>query len=212
MSSPSLVVPLKNSTFTTLPSASLASAVRFRLAGAVKLLISIFIIIAIGLLTYGFKHGFINVLSAIGLFLLGWFIFTFLEYMAHRYLFHMDTDTEIKKNIQYTFHGNHHEYPKDKDRLAMPPIMSLFIASLFFFVFKLIFGTFVFGIVSGLLFGYAIYLFVHYAVHAYAPPKNFLKTLWIHHSIHHYKDDDRAFGVSSPLWDWVFGTMPERHK
>ena len=174
--------------------------------------ISIFIIIAIGLLTYGFKHGFINVLSAIGLFLLGWFMFTFLEYMAHRYLFHMDTDTEIKKNIQYTFHGNHHDYPKDKDRLAMPPIMSLFIASLFFFIFKLIFGTFVFGIVSGLLFGYAIYLFVHYAVHAYAPPKNFLKTLWIHHSIHHYKNDDKAFGVSSPLWDWVFGTMPERHK
>jgi 4-hydroxysphinganine ceramide fatty acyl 2-hydroxylase len=174
--------------------------------------ISIFIIISIGLLTYGFKHGFINVLSAIGLFLLGWFMFTFLEYMAHRYLFHMDTDTEIKKNIQYTFHGNHHDYPKDKDRLAMPPIMSLFIASLFFFIFKLIFGTFVFGIVSGLLFGYAIYLFVHYAVHAYAPPKNFLKTLWIHHSIHHYKNDDKAFGVSSPLWDWVFGTMPERHK
>ena len=174
--------------------------------------ISIFIIIAIGLLTYGFIHGFINVLSAIGLFLLGWFMFTFLEYMAHRYLFHMDTDTEIKKNIQYTFHGNHHDYPKDKDRLAMPPIMSLFIASLFFFIFKLIFGTFVFGIVSGLLFGYAIYLFVHYAVHAYAPPKNFLKTLWIHHSIHHYKNDDKAFGVSSPLWDWVFGTMPERHK
>jgi 4-hydroxysphinganine ceramide fatty acyl 2-hydroxylase len=174
--------------------------------------ISIFIIIAIGLLTYGFIHGFINVLSAIGLFLLGWFMFTFLEYMAHRYLFHMDTDTEIKKNIQYTFHGNHHDYPKDKDRLAMPPIMSLFIASLFFFIFKLIFGTFVFGIVSGLLFGYAIYLFVHYAVHAYAPPKNFLKTLWIHHSIHHYKNDDKAFGVSSPLWDWVFGTMPERNK
>jgi 4-hydroxysphinganine ceramide fatty acyl 2-hydroxylase len=174
--------------------------------------ISIFIIISIGLLTYGFKHGFINVLSAIGLFLLGWFMFTFLEYMAHRYLFHMDTDTEIKKNIQYTFHGNHHDYPKDKDRLAMPPIMSLFIASLFFFIFKLIFGTFVFGIVSGLLFGYAIYLFVHYAVHAFAPPKNFLKTLWIHHSIHHYKNDDKAFGVSSPLWDWVFGTMPERHK
>jgi 4-hydroxysphinganine ceramide fatty acyl 2-hydroxylase len=174
--------------------------------------ILIFIVIAAGLIIYGLQNGFITVLSAIALFFTGWFIFTFFEYIAHRYLFHMDTDTELKKNVQYTFHGNHHEYPKDKERLAMPPIMSLFIASLFFFIFKLVFGQFVFGIVSGFLFGYAIYLFVHYAVHAYAPPKNFLKTLWIHHSIHHYKDDDKAFGVSSPLWDWILGTMPERKK
>jgi len=174
--------------------------------------ISIFILISIGLITYGFIHGFITVLSAIGLFFIGWFIFTFVEYMAHRYLFHMNTDTDIKKDIQYKFHGVHHDYPKDKDRLAMPPFVSLFIASVFFFIFKLIFGQFVFGIVSGFLFGYALYLFVHYAVHAFAPPKNFLKTLWINHSIHHYKDDNAAYGVSSPLWDYILGTMPTRNK
>jgi len=174
--------------------------------------ISIFILISVSLIIYGYSHGFITVLSAIGLFVIGWFIFTFVEYMAHRHLFHMDTDTNIKKDIQYKFHGVHHEYPKDKDRLAMPPIVSLFLASVFFFIFKLIFGQFVFGIVSGFLFGYALYLFVHYAVHAYAPPKNFLKVLWINHGIHHYKDDNIAYGVSSPLWDWILGTMPTRNK
>ena len=174
--------------------------------------ISIFIIIATGLIIYGLLNGFLNVLSAVGLFFVGWLIFSLIEYLAHRHVFHMETDTPMKKNIQYTFHGNHHDFPKDKDRLAMPPIVSLFIASFLFFTFKLIFGQFVFGIVAGLLFGYALYLFVHYAVHAYAPPKNFLKTLWIHHSIHHYKDPNRAYGVSTPLWDWVFGTMPERKK
>jgi len=174
--------------------------------------VSLFIIIAIALTAYGFKHGFLNVLSAIGLFLAGWFIWTFLEYIAHRHVFHLHPDTEIKKSIQYTVHGNHHEYPKDKDRLAMPPILSLLLGTMFFFIFKLIFGQFVFGIVSGLLFGYAIYLFIHYAVHAYAPPKNFLKYLWFHHSIHHYKEDDRAFGVTTPFWDWVFRTMPERKR
>ncbi|AMM51192.1 fatty acid hydroxylase [Rufibacter sp. DG15C] len=172
--------------------------------------ITIFLVIATGLLIYGFQYGFIDVLSAVGLFLAGWLMFSLVEYLAHRFIFHMETDTELKKNIQYTFHGNHHDYPKDKTRLAMPPIVSLFIASFFFFVFKLIFGTLVFGLVAGFLFGYALYLFVHYAVHAYAPPKNFLKTLWIHHSIHHYKDSERAYGVSSPLWDYILGTMPER--
>ena len=176
----------------------------------ISLPISIFIVIAIGLIYYGITYSFISVLEAIGFFLLGWLIFSLIEYCAHRFVFHMDTDTPTKARIQYTFHGNHHEYPKDKERLAMPPIVSLFIASFFFFVFKLIFGQFVFGVVAGLLFGYAMYLFVHYAVHAYAPPKNFLKQLWIHHSIHHYKDPNVAYGVSSPLWDYILGTMPKR--
>ena len=28
-----------------------------------------------------------------------------------------------------------------------------------------------------------------------------------HHGIHHYRNPDRGYGVSSPLWDYVFGTM-----
>ena len=176
----------------------------------IALPISIFIAIAMGLIYYGIMYSFIGVLEAVTLFFTGWLLFSLLEYIAHRFLFHMETDTPAKARIQYTFHGNHHDFPKDKERLAMPPILSVFISSLLFFVFKLVFGQFVFGILAGVLFGYAMYLLVHYAVHAYAPPKNFLKTLWIHHSIHHYKDPNVAYGVSSPLWDYVLGTMPKR--
>lgn len=178
----------------------------------IALPIFIFIAISVGLIYYGLTYGFIDIAEAIGLFFLGWFIFSLMEYAAHRFIFHMDTDTPAKARIQYTFHGNHHDFPKDKERLAMPPIVSVLIASFLFFVFKLIFGQFVFGVVAGMLFGYAMYLLVHYAVHAFAPPKNFLKTLWIHHSIHHYKDPEVAYGVSSPLWDYLLGTMPKRTK
>jgi len=178
----------------------------------IALPISIFIVIAIGLIAYGLTYGFIGVAEAIALFFMGWLVFSLLEYSAHRFLFHMNTDTPVKARIQYTFHGNHHEFPKDKERLAMPPIVSVLVASLLFFVFKLLFGQLVFGLVAGMLFGYAMYLWVHYAVHAYAPPKNFLKTLWVHHSIHHYKDPTVAYGVSSPLWDYVLGTMPKRSR
>jgi 4-hydroxysphinganine ceramide fatty acyl 2-hydroxylase len=178
----------------------------------IALPISIFIFIAAGLFTYGLFYGFISLAEAVMLFLAGWLIFSFLEYCAHRFIFHMETDTAIKERIQYTFHGNHHEFPKDKERLAMPPIVSVLIASLLFFIFKLFFGPLVFGLVAGILFGYAMYLFVHYAVHAYAPPKNIFKTLWIHHSIHHYKDSTVAYGVSSPLWDYILRTMPKKSK
>lgn len=174
--------------------------------------ISIFLTIAVGLVYYGITHSFISIFEAIGFFFLGWFIFTLIEYLAHRYVFHMDTDTPLKARIQYLFHGNHHDFPKDKKRLAMPPVVSILYASAFFFIFKVIFGTFVFGVVAGVLFGYAMYLLVHYIVHAYPPPKNIFKQLWINHSIHHYKDHDKAFGVSSPLWDYILGTMPKRSK
>jgi sterol desaturase/sphingolipid hydroxylase (fatty acid hydroxylase superfamily) len=73
-------------------------------------------------------------------------------------------------------------------------------------------GDFVFAFLPGFLVGYASYLGVHYMVHAYQPPKNFLKTLWINHSIHHYKDGEIVFGVSSPLWDYIYGTMKEKPK
>ncbi len=60
---------------------------------------------------------------------------------------------------------------------------------------------------EGFLVGYASHLAVHYLVHAYPPPKNFFKALWVNHSVHHYKDGEVVFGVSSPLWDYIYGTM-----
>jgi sterol desaturase/sphingolipid hydroxylase (fatty acid hydroxylase superfamily) len=122
----------------------------------------------------------------------------------------MKPNSEIKKRIQYNMHGIHHEFPKDKGRLAMPPILSIILAVLFFGIFYLLMDTGVFGFLPGMLTGYASYLLVHYIVHIYSPPKNFFKYLWINHSIHHYKNNKVAFGVSSPLWDYVFNTIPTK--
>jgi sterol desaturase/sphingolipid hydroxylase (fatty acid hydroxylase superfamily) len=141
-------------------------------------------------------------------FLAGLISFTWVEYQVHRRVFHLPATSMRKKRFQYTVHGVHHDYPKDKSRLAMPPILSLSVATLLLLVFKFVMGDYVFVFLPGFLTGYAAYLLVHYMVHAYAPPPNFLRILWIHHSIHHYKDSKKAFGVSSPLWDYVYGTMP----
>ena len=174
----------------------------------IALPVSIFALTTLLSLYYGFTHGFLTGLSALGLFLAGWLLFTFAEYAVHRYLYHLPANTERRARFQYTMHGVHHEFPKDKTRLAMPPIVTVFVASLLFFIFRLVFGTWAFGILAGFTFGYALYLFVHYAIHAYAPPRNFLKVWWTHHSQHHYRQDEIAFGVSSTLWDHIIGTMP----
>jgi sterol desaturase/sphingolipid hydroxylase (fatty acid hydroxylase superfamily) len=170
--------------------------------------ISLFIGISAGLIYYGAVSTNLAVWQLIVLFFVGLFVFSFVEYNVHRRIFHMEPDTPRKAKIQYTIHGVHHEYPKDKDRLAMPPLLSLAISSALGGILYLIMGDYMFGFLPGFLTGYATYLFVHYAVHAFAPPKNFLKVLWVNHGIHHYKDHNKAFGVSSPLWDWVFRTLP----
>jgi sterol desaturase/sphingolipid hydroxylase (fatty acid hydroxylase superfamily) len=49
-------------------------------------------------------------------------------------------------------------------------------------------------------------------VHIFKPPRNFLKALWRNHSIHHYKDDSILFGVSSPIWDYVYRSLPGKQE
>ena len=137
----------------------------------IALPVGIFAATAILSLYYGLTHGFMSGASALGLFMVGLLGFTFVEYAVHRYLYHLPATTENRAKLQYTMHGVHHEYPKDKTRLAMPPIITVFVSSLLFFIFRLSFGSYAFGLLAGFTFGYATYLFVHYAIHAYAPPK-----------------------------------------
>ena len=137
----------------------------------------------------------------------GMFFWSFMEYILHRFAFHHHPNTERGKRINYVLHGNHHEYPRDKERLFMPAVPSLIIASGFFFLFYLVMGKYVFPFFPGFMLGYLVYGSMHYAIHAWNPPFKWMKGLWRNHHLHHYKHADMGFGVSSTLWDHIFGTM-----
>ncbi len=172
----------------------------------------IFIVYSGALLYWSITQTSLTPLVSVFMFVLGTLAFTWLEYIVHRWVFHMKTYSAIRAKWQYMIHGVHHEFPKDKDRLAMPPLLSITISTVLLLLLKVVLGDLVFAFLPGFLVGYAAYLSIHYMVHAYQPPKNFLKALWINHSIHHYKDGEIIFGVSSPLWDYIYGTMKEtRH-
>jgi sterol desaturase/sphingolipid hydroxylase (fatty acid hydroxylase superfamily) len=174
--------------------------------------ITLYLLLSAGLLYYAFRYTILPGMYIPFLFFSGFLTFTLIEYLMHRYLFHMKPDKKWKRIIQYNLHGVHHEFPKDKERLAMPPLVSILLAGALFVIFWAMMNTKVFGFLPGVMTGYASYLFVHYIVHAYPPPANWFKILWVNHSIHHYKDSTVVFGVSSPLWDYVFGTMPKKGK
>lgn len=150
----------------------------------------------------------------VGLFTVGLFFWTFAEYMLHRYVFHWVTEAKWSQRFHFIMHGSHHQYPRDKERLLMPPVPGILMGSVLFGLFYVVFWVFgapklTFGFFPGFFTGYLLYSFVHRATHVMRPPKRF-KKLWMHHSLHHYRYPDKAFGVSNTLWDRVFGTMPPK--
>ncbi len=153
-------------------------------------------------------------LSFIGLFVFGLVFWTFAEYILHRFLFHWVSESRIIQRFHFIVHGSHHLYPKDKERMLMPPVPGLLMGTILFGIFYLIFFLFGFSIYTwaffpGFFLGYLMYSFLHRAIHVNKAPKKF-DYPWRHHILHHYKYPDKAFGVSNTFWDHVFGTMPPK--
>ncbi len=144
-------------------------------------------------------------------FVLGWLTWSLTEYWVHRIVYHIHTKNKLLLKIQHLGHGIHHQYPTDPERLAMPPLPAIALISVFFGVFYLIMGWYAFAFFPGFLIGYMLYIALHYAQHRFKAPKfKPLNRLWKFHAQHHYKfPETKAFGVSTRLWDWVFGTMPD---
>ena len=138
---------------------------------------------------------------------IGLAIWTITEYLLHRFIFHYKPSSKIGKKLHFIFHGVHHDYPKDSKRLVMPPSVSIPLATLFYFLFDAAFGSMLVSpFFAGFLVGYLFYDITHYAIHHFNMKSKFWLAIKNHHMLHHYKYDDKGFGVSQPLWDHVFKT------
>ena len=156
----------------------------------------------------------IPVLSFIGLSVFALFFWTLVEYLLHRYVFHLISEDKFVQRFHFIMHGSHHLFPRDSERLLMPPVPGIIMATILFSIFYTLFSLlgvpiYTWGFFPGFFLGYLLYSFLHRATHVVRPTKRF-KFLWRHHSLHHYKYPNKAFGVSNTLWDRVFGTMPPK--
>ena len=173
---------------------------------------SIYLPVIVGMFFYSYKILHVGFVSMISLFVIGIFSWTFFEYLIHRFLFHFISENKEAMKVIYILHGNHHEYPRDKERLFMPPIPSMILAIaifsiVYFFFFTLGIPERSFCFFSGFLLGYLLYGSMHYAIHAWKPPLKSMKSLWRNHHLHHYSDEHKGFGVSTTFWDRLFDTM-----
>ena len=143
----------------------------------------------------------------LGLFISGLFVWTLTEYVLHRFIFHWVPPGKWGERLHFIWHGVHHDYPNDQLRLVLPPGVSVPLSILFYGLFSFLLDTpSVYPFFSGFMLGYLCYDMMHYAMHHL----RWNNVMWLkiknHHMLHHYQEHDKGFGVSNPLWDYVFNT------
>ena len=170
-------------------------------------------VIAIMLFVSHIKFGYSLVYIAL-IFGSGMLFWTFFEYLLHRFIFHYEPNSEFGKKMHFIFHGVHHDYPRDKKRLVMPPSASIPLAALFYFLFSLVLEKeLLFAFFPGFILGYLVYDMLHYAMHHHNFKSGILKRIKQHHMLHHYQDESKGYGVSSSLWDIVLKSdFPKKTK
>ncbi len=159
--------------------------------------------------------GYVTAAQAVGRVLVGWFIWTLVEYLLHRFLFHYHPKTERFKRVFFLAHGVHHAQPLCRTRLVMPPVISIPLGLAFFGIFHLVFGVIIARprwfspVFAGFIIGYIVYDVMHYTLHHARGRNAYLLMCRRQHMQHHGACPGMRFGVSSPVWDYVFGTMPK---
>ena len=108
---------------------------------------------------------------------------------------------------QQVIHGIHHDYPWDRDRLVMPPTVTALLAAAVWFGFRFL-GAAEHAWMAGVVSGYVWYDLTHYYLHHAAPTTAFGKWLRRYHLVHHFQTPEVRYGITTPLWDYVFRTYP----
>src|SRR5207302_343757 len=135
----------------------------------------------------------------------GWLTWTFIEYVIHRFWMHHKTADHGRSISQG--HQHHHHHPSElqvntRQRIYM---LMILIGSCLVAIWLHNYFTFITGICIGML----GYMHLHKFLHTRAADR-FFKRLLRYHIYHHCKYPDTCFGVSTTLWDNMFGTVPPK--
>ncbi len=131
-----------------------------------------------------------------------------LEYVMHRLFFHVAPVPPRRVHP----HTGHHGHPDDRGRIPTPLWLSLPIAVLIWALARPALGSWERAslVMAGLLTGYLLYEILHYRIHTAPAPGPLLQRWRAYHFHHHFQDERRAFGVSTPLWDAFLFTLPRK--
>jgi sterol desaturase/sphingolipid hydroxylase (fatty acid hydroxylase superfamily) len=127
--------------------------------------------------------------------------FSFVEYALHRWVFHS------RLPIWGELHASHHRDPRQP--AALPFWFSAVSAPAFFWLLTRWSSAFVAHFVLcgffAAYFGYGVLHHLEHAIRIKALPFSWLRGIWAAHAVHHGRANEN-FGVTTSLWDRVFGT------
>ena len=132
-----------------------------------------------------------------------------IEYWLHRLVFHFDAQSEKGREFVYAMHLSHHAHPKGLDDLFASLRLSLPLALCYCLLAWALTGSWqaMVYLFIGLMAGYFSYEFLHYQAHHHTPRLRLLRYLKKYHMLHHHQTSALRFGVSSPVFDYLFGTF-----
>jgi sterol desaturase/sphingolipid hydroxylase (fatty acid hydroxylase superfamily) len=136
----------------------------------------------------------------------GLFIWSFIEYVMHRFAFHFKFKNEKLKNLHAIFHLSHHQFMHDKRKYQTLMVLSFPSAVLYYYLLKSLLGMYAEPVFTGMIIGYVFYEFTHYSTHSMKMDSILVRHLKQHHMHHHFLDSEKNFGVTSAFWDIVFRT------
>jgi 4-hydroxysphinganine ceramide fatty acyl 2-hydroxylase len=143
-------------------------------------------------------------LSVAGLALLGAFTWTFLEYCIHRWLGH---DRRFRSNVFAREHIRHHIEGNYFAPTWKKTLFTLGLSAVLIPLFVLLLGpSHGIAYVGGLIGFYTIYELLHRLEHVHQGFGPYGRWARRHHFYHHFENGKMNHGVTSPLWDLVFGT------
>lgn len=129
----------------------------------------------------------------------GFLSFSLAEYVFHRWVYH-EGETPAR-----TAHEKHHESPEAL--VAMPWfIVSAIMGSVWLVFSYWLRIHFVAGFTAGFLAGFVFYGILHHVHHHFDFKSRLYRKLRSHHFIHH-QHPGKNFGVTTRIWDRIFGTM-----
>jgi dihydroceramide fatty acyl 2-hydroxylase len=132
-------------------------------------------------------------------FLAGLCLWTLLEYGIHRFAFH-----------GFLPHYQHHDDPKDPKYIVSPLWLSCGTSALLWVLLRVPTGSWARSamVLAGIISGYLLYEAVHLRIHANEAGGPVIRKLRKRHYVHHFANDQLHYGVTTSLWDRVFGSLP----
>ena len=133
---------------------------------------------------------------------LGW---TLAEYVLHRFDGHgMKGRTAFSRE-----HLQHHADPAYFAPVHLKARLAALVLGSLAAVLSLAIGPIGLSATAGFTGGWLAYEWLHRRLHTHGPLNAYGRWARRHHFHHHFNDPKANHGVTSPVWDWVFGTLAQ---